>query len=141
MKIGIHFVICIAVAAIVVAAAALGYNAKFGSAAGEAKIVVSPASHDFGNMPQQAVEKVFDVRNTGSKMLEITRISTSCGCTTAEIDLNRIEPNGTARLTVRFDPNSMEPVVTGKVERVVYIRSNDPEQPELEIEIRAFVVG
>jgi hypothetical protein len=111
------------------------------SASGSARIEVAPERFDFGVIPQKTVEHEFQVKNTGNKALEILQVTTSCGCTTAEIDSELIQPNQTAKLIVRFDPNAMAEPVTGKVKRIVYIKSNDSSNPELEIELTAFVEG
>lgn len=109
--------------------------------AGNPEIRVVPPAYDFGKIPQKKVEHEFRVMNEGQETLEIEQITTSCGCTTAEIDSGKIEPGKTARLIVRFDPNAMEETVQGSVQRIVYIKSNDPERPEIEIEISAEVEG
>jgi len=108
------------------------------------RIAVSPRSYDFGVIPYRAVKKSFTIRNVGGSPLLITGISTSCGCTSAEIgstsaEIGREEllPGEKTELMVTFDPNLMEERLEGEVYRVVYVRSNDPRQPEVEIEIRA----
>lgn len=107
---------------------------------GEPAIQVSPASFDFGTIEPEAVEHVFSLKNVGGKPLEIQKISTSCGCTTAWVDLENVLPGQETVLHVKFDPNAMPETVVGNVLRVVYIKSNDPEMPELELEVTANVL-
>jgi hypothetical protein len=110
------------------------------TAAGEnPNIRVTPSSYDFGDMPKETVSHTFLVENTGSSQLIITQVSTSCGCTTAEVDSETIEPGQSTEMLVTFDPNLMDS--EGNVFRIVYIKSNDPEQPEIEVEIRANVIS
>jgi hypothetical protein len=103
------------------------------------RIQVVPSSYDFGEI-RGLVNHTFLVKNMGDGMLEISHVSTSCACTWADIHSRNIEPGGSTTLTVTYDPNFHEPPDSGNIFRVVYIKSNDPEQPEVEIEIRAEVV-
>ena len=103
----------------------------------EPKIEITPSFYDFGDIPYKLVEHTFSVKNTGKITLEITRISTSCGCTKGTIDKETINPGETANLLVTIDPNLMEEDIEGKIERIVYIKSNDPTQPEVEIQLTA----
>lgn len=101
------------------------------------RIEVLPSSYDFGVIPYRAVEKSFTVRNAGGSPLKIMGISTSCGCTRAELEREELLPGEETELLVTFDPNLMEEHLTGRIYRVVYIKSNDPERPEVEIELWA----
>lgn len=105
----------------------------------EPKIKVIPSSWDFGEMPYEKVEKVFTLKNTGNALLEIKGISTSCGCTNGIVEEETIMPGKSTNLLVTFDPNLMDEEVLGEALRVVYIKSNDPNQPEVEVKIRAEV--
>jgi hypothetical protein len=102
------------------------------------RIQVVPGSYDFGDISSTAVEYTFSVRNVGDAPLEIMDLSTSCGCTTVSISAERIVPGQAADLRVTFDPNYHG--TEGRVFRLVFIKSNDPVQPEVQLEIRANVV-
>lgn len=105
------------------------------------RIEVTPAFMDLGDVTEEGFNYTFTVRNTGSKDLVIDRVSTSCGCTSATIDSERIMPGGETGLRVTFNPKLMvNEEIKGKVSRIIFIRSNDPEKPELEIKITANVV-
>ena len=111
-----------------------------GAARGPAKIELSTAEFDFGTIPNSGpVRQVFQVRNTGQERLEIDGVSTSCGCTTAEVDNTRLLPGEAANLTVTYDPQ-VHGGETGEFLRVVYVRSNDPSTPEASLTIRVTVV-
>lgn len=118
-----------------------GSGGGVGGEGGVPKIQVMPSSYNFGDIPSKAVNHTFVVKNIGTSPLEIRRVSTSCGCTSAEISKETIFPNQEANLFVKFDPNLMEEKVEGEVLRIVYIKSNDPEQPEIEVELRANVMA
>jgi rhodanese-related sulfurtransferase len=93
--------------------------------------------YDFGVIPKSGgtVETRFPVRNTGNTALEIGTLTTSCSCTSASIESSLIEPGGSTNLTVVFDPDfHEEPLEIFK--RTVFIPSNDPNQPEVEVVIQ-----
>lgn len=101
-----------------------------------AKISFDRTIHDFGEMPQSAgiLDTTFTVTNIGKEVLTIGELSTSCGCTTAEISETSIQPGGSATLTVYFDPDfHNEP--SDKLTRTVFIPTNDPATPEAEVKI------
>ncbi len=107
---------------------------------GSPRIEVTPAFKDLGDVTKEGFNYTFTVRNTGSGELVIERVSTSCGCTSATIDRDTLEPGVETGLHVTFNPKLMEEEIRGKVSRIIFIRSNDPENPELEIKITANVV-
>lgn len=103
------------------------------------KIMVEPKVFDFGEVQRPAVvDHEFTVKNTGRETLEIRRVSTSCSCTTAKIDKKEIEPGEKAALVVTYDSGAMKHE-KGRIERIVYIKSNDPDNPQLEVTIYASV--
>ena len=108
-----------------------------GCASAPPRIVIEPAQQELGEVPQQLIELTFTVRNTGGQPLTIQKISTSCDCTTAEISSRDIPAGGTAELKVSLDPR--EDNLYGSVTRVVYLRSNDPNQPEAQAEFHALI--
>lgn len=106
------------------------------------RLEVTPAALDFGEIPP--TEKVvveYTVRNGGGSLLEILRVSTSCGCTTAEIEKTTLLPGETTPLRVTFDPQVMytEGLFEEEILRMIYLKSNDPERPEVEVELRGRV--
>ncbi len=101
------------------------------------RIMVEPASQELGEVPQQKIELVYTVRNDGGSDLEIEKISTSCDCTKAVIDRDKIAPGQSAVLTVTLDPT--EDNLYGDITRVIYLRSNDPETPEVSVEFHAII--
>jgi len=101
-----------------------------------ARIELSQDSFDFGDInPDEGIRtETFFVKNTGVLPLKITAISTSCGCTEAEVESDEIPPGEQTKLTVTYDP-SVHPGLTGKINRVVYIKSNDPFNEEIELNL------
>lgn len=101
------------------------------------QINIEPPLQDLGTQPQQLIDLVFEVKNTGNADLVIEKVSVSCECTTAELEKNTIPPGETAKLRVKFDP--AEENLFGDIQRIIYLRSNDPATPEAEAEFRVII--
>jgi len=101
------------------------------------RIVVEPVSQDLGEVPQEPLELTYTVRNEGGSPLRIEKVSTSCDCTKAAMERDTIPPGDSAELRVTLDPT--EDNLYGDLLRVVYLRSNDPDNPEVEVEFRVTI--
>jgi hypothetical protein len=125
--------------ALLVVGAGVGYD-RFRAAPSEPpRIAVTPAEFDFGEIgPKLAVSHVFTVTNTGGAPLDISGVSTSCGCTTAAIETTQLQPGESTALTVIFDPQAHNGA-TGRFLRLVYLRSNDPQTPEAQMKLQVTV--
>jgi hypothetical protein len=100
------------------------------------RIRVEPESFDFGNaLPGRTLRKEFTVKNSGDAVLELQNVSTTCGCTAAIAGESRIAPGRSTPLRVTLETRAY----SGKVERRVLVRSNDPETPLLEVKVSATV--
>ncbi len=110
-------------------------------AANQPRIEVFPKSWDFKEINYgEILEYTFKVKNLGKEVLEIRKVATSCACTTAEINKERINPNEEAELLVRYDTGAMSGShAKGNQERIIYIRSNDSLNPQIEVMIYAYV--
>lgn len=126
--------------AIILIAFSAVYGYYYISSKGVPSIEVSPLFKDLGDVTKEGFSYTFTVKNTGKKPLEIERVSTSCGCTLATIESEYIMPGESTGLLVTFNPKLMEEEIKGKITRIVFIKSNDPENPEFEIKITANVV-
>jgi hypothetical protein len=131
IAIGLILVIALA------AAVAVGY-AALPQASG--RIELSATTFDFGIIPNTGpVSQVFQVRNIGDGLLEISGVSTSCGCTTAEVGSQQLAAGESTDLTVTYDPLAHDGAL-GEFMRIVYIRSDDPGTPEASLTMRVTVV-
>jgi hypothetical protein len=119
-------------------------------------IDVSPTEYDFGDIPRGVSTATFQIWNSGEVDLKLTGVSTSCGCTSAVIkyngitspvfgmhnnpqDWNMIVLQGeTAVLEVSYD-SALHPD-SGFIERAIYIKSNDPFNPEVRVDLTANVM-
>lgn len=106
------------------------------------KIEIFPALYDFGEIEfGKIVNYIFKIKNSGNEILEIKRVATSCGCTTAKPSKTKINPGEEAELLVVYDTAAMGdgPHGTGSQERIIYIKSNDPANPQVDVTISAYV--
>lgn len=100
------------------------------------RIRVEPDGFDFGMAQQnKTLRKEFTLRNFGDAELVIEGVSTTCGCTAAITAEKHVEPGGSTQLRVTLETRSY----SGKVERQVLVRSNDPETPLLAVKVSATV--
>lgn len=106
------------------------------------KIEVTPDSFDFGQVKYgQVLEHRFKVKNQGKEVLEIKRLSTSCGCTTAQISRFQLKPGEEEELLVRYETAAMSGShAKGRQERIIYLKTNDPQNPQKEVMIFANVL-
>jgi len=119
----------------------LGAAAYAAATSGPGRIELSATEFDFGIVLNTGpVSHDFQVRNVGRGPLEITGVSTSCGCTTAEVATKRLERDQAATLRVTFDPQAHDGA-PGEYLRMVYVSSNDPATPEASLTIRVTVVA
>jgi hypothetical protein len=150
---GRRVVYAVVAVVILVAGSLLAYSMTSG---GSPEISVSPPNYDFGSITQREVSTTVQVRNDGDSDLVIEGISTSCGCTSAVLRVGgrssptfgmhdnpsgwseTLLPNQAALLDITYDA-TLHPD-NGPVLRIVYIKSNDPARPEVEVELTANVV-
>jgi uncharacterized cupredoxin-like copper-binding protein len=102
-----------------------------------AKIYLPETEHDFGKVENgKVVDYNFKIVNQGKSTLEIQDIKTSCGCTAAMVSNKSIEPGKDGTIKVELNTKGH----TGKMERTVTIKSNDPKVPTSTLTIYADVV-
>jgi len=135
-----HTRIAIAVV-VMLALGLLGTAAYVTATSGPGRIELSATNFDLGTIPNTGpVSHEFEVRNVGRGTLEITGVSTSCGCTKAEVQSRRLSRGESTVLRVTFDPQAHDGAL-GQFLRVVYVRSNDMAMPEASLTIRVTVVA
>ncbi len=119
------------------------------------KVEVKETIKDIGNikLKDESVTE-FQFKNTGTKPLQLSNITSSCGCTVGRIvyngkiskeygmhsksdDVVEIQPNSEATLKVIYRPYVMP--VYGLVEREVYMDTNDPANAKLSFKIKTIV--
>lgn len=105
------------------------------------KLVIPQDFWDFGRVgPTDVVDHTFVLKNEGEAPLTISRIYTTCGCTTAELSARVIPPGKVALLRLIFDAGYHD-VRGQRVRRGVIIENNDPRHSEAEVWAEAFVLA
>jgi hypothetical protein len=95
------------------------------------EVDLETAEFDFGDVVNGVImEKDLRVSNIGKTDLVVDTVTTTCGCTTANLDSMTIPAGGTATLHIEFDSGAHGPDLTGHIMRQVILFSNDPVQPE-----------
>lgn len=101
------------------------------------KIVISPMSHDMGDIKEgDKVTKVYTIKNEGSSILNIKDVKVSCGCTVAKPKKKDLEPGESTELEVTFNSSGKE----GKQNKSVYIENNDPANSNARVTFTANVL-
>jgi Protein of unknown function (DUF1573) len=100
------------------------------------RIRVEPETFDFGKaLPAKTLRKEFTLSNFGDAALVIENVSTTCGCTAALASDTKLAPGSSTVLRVTLETRSY----SGKLERQVLVRSNDPKTPLLTVKVSATV--
>jgi hypothetical protein len=149
------------VAAVIVIAliAAIYFYIPSEQVSGENPKAVLPdgAYHDFGSLTNPTdLTHVFSIRNDGEDTLVLSKIETSCHCTTASLVLNgqtngpfgmagdgspsgwneRIDPGESATLTVNYDTKFHGlPGDAGEQVRDIFVETNDSSNSRIKFEI------
>jgi hypothetical protein len=100
------------------------------------RIEASAPSYDFGTVLEGTpVKHNFTIRNTGQSDLIIGQVQTSCGCTVAKSDKQRLRAGEQTELPVTFDTRHEK----GRASRRIDVYTNDPTTPNLALEIHGVI--
>lgn len=112
-----------------------------GCSAGQPQIALDSETLELGEVVNgEVVTRDVTVFNRGAADLTVAAVVTSCGCTTATLEPMTIPAGGSGVLHVEFDSGAHGPELTGELIRQVFIASNDPERPEVVLEIEADIL-
>jgi hypothetical protein len=104
------------------------------AAARKPKIVFDQENWDFGKVKQgETLKHEFIFKNAGDGALNIQSVETSCGCTAALVSKKLLGPGQEGRVQVSFSTAGYG----GKVYKFVYLDSDDPSQPRVQLGIAA----
>jgi len=110
-------------------------------AGGEADILLEQQQLDLGQVRNGELRTMeVPVTNQGSGDLVIQAVTTSCGCTSAQVSPATLKPGESGSLLVSFDSGAHGPEELGPVLRQVFIASNDPDEPEVEFRFSADIL-
>jgi rhodanese-related sulfurtransferase len=105
------------------------------------EVVITPDNQDletvvYGDVPTTT----FTLTNFTPLPLKITRVSTSCGCTTAEVENEELGAYESTKVVVSFDPAvHKDDTDLGELTRTIYIDTDNPNFPKLTSTITANV--
>lgn len=103
-----------------------GNQPKTDAQNGTPQISFDDVSHNFGTIAQgEKVTHTFSFRNIGDGPLQITDVTTSCGCTASKYSLEPVAPGATGSVEIIFDSYSRE----GKQLKSASVWTNCGEQP------------
>ena len=119
-----------------------------------ASLVADTGQYDFGTIDINGgkVSTEFPVTNTGEEPIVIVDGTTSCACTSAEVeavgfDMHKgmaspvtIEPGETKIVSTTYDPLFHGPNGTGKITREVILKTNSVVTPEVRMRFAADVI-
>ncbi|MEK7615964.1 MAG: DUF1573 domain-containing protein [Patescibacteria group bacterium] len=120
---------------------------------GPSILTSSEMKYDFGtiSMKDGNISHLFTVTNTGTEAVTVSKLYTSCMCTTASIMNGTekvgpfgmpghagipsikvvLEPGASTQVEAIFDPNAHGPAGVGKIERVVILENSAGKPLEL----------
>jgi hypothetical protein len=105
-----------------------------GLALSQPKLSIDKTEIDLGRMCSgEKKEGNIIVRNTGNDTLRIFHVGTSCECTTVKSPKAFLLPGQSDDVEFEFSPSETQ----GKVERYVYINTNDPTLQYLSVKLIA----
>jgi hypothetical protein len=135
-------------------------KAALGKTSG-AKAKTPDLSYSFGNIPLKGglVKHAFPIKNTGTKVLTIANLATSCHCTKVYFEyknqkspkfgmkgygssdwIGKLKHSETGSIVAVFDPAYHGPQGAGPISRLVSAETNDPDHPYIEFSFSANVV-
>ncbi|MDR0698980.1 MAG: DUF1573 domain-containing protein [Tannerella sp.] len=70
--------------------------------------VIDSAVYDFGNINESdgLATHTFKIKNEGEKALVVTKVVTSCGCTSPDWTKEPIAPGQTGEIKITYDPTN-----------------------------------
>lgn len=103
----------------------------------KARITFESTTLDFGKIgPGTRHEGEFKFKNTGTDVLHISNINSPCGCTITKLKKTTYAPGESGVIEVTFTDKVRMP---GKQAKEIYVRSNDSENPRVELHVMAEV--
>lgn len=89
----------------------------------------------------QVGQAEFTFTNNTANPLKITRVSTSCSCTKAQIEKEILDPYESTKVKVSFDPSvHKDDHDLGDITRTIYIETDNVNFPEISADITATVI-
>ncbi len=113
-----------------------------GCSSAKPKLFIEQTELDLGDVVNgDIISRDIVVSNDGDAELVVASVSTSCGCTTAQLDPMTLAPGQRGTLHIEFDSGAHGPDLTGTLVRQVFINAADPDLPEGMVELTANIVA
>ncbi len=92
--------------------------------------------YDFGEVAQgDKVTHSFRFKNSGDELLEISSVSSSCGCTAALLSSKRIAPGEMGEIRATFDSSRFR----GQITKTITLNNNSPLHPQVQFKLKGIV--
>ena len=103
-----------------------------------AVIVVQEDEYDFGvAIEGTVISHAFMIENQGDEVLDISRVWSSCGCTTTELADTALDPGDIRRIVADVDTSGFG---GSTISKTIHVESTDPERSEIILTITGKVV-
>jgi len=100
------------------------------------KIELNKYVYNFGKIENgQKLSAKFSVKNTGKSDLEIYNVESACNCVSLNLQKNKLKPTESGTLELIYSPYGKNEIMD-----VVYLKTNDLQNPSLKIELHATIV-
>lgn len=100
------------------------------------RLVCDDPVHDFGTVDGKTpASHTFQIRNDGDADLVIKKVHAPCGCTTFRLENKTLAPGAELALPVTLSLSGRK----GPQQKSVYLETNDPATPTLQITMRGVV--
>jgi len=105
-------------------------------------VMLQPNSQDLGTVIYGDIATTtFTLTNNTPQPLNITKVSTSCSCTSATVEKESLEPYESTSVNVSFDPAiHKDDTDLGDLTRTIYIETDNPNFAKMAVDITATVV-
>ncbi len=101
-----------------------------------AGLVCTNSTHDYGTVSSAStVSHVFEVQNTGTNTVKITRVRKTCGCTTASASKKILTPGDTSEIHMHLSLKGRY----GKQRKAMYVHTDSLETPWVRLEMKGIV--
>lgn len=101
------------------------------------KITSLSQEHNFGNIVEGSiVEHEFTIINDGDSELHLIKVSSSCGCTAAKPEKEKLQPGESTEIKVTFNSKSRY----GKQKKYIYVFTNDKSNTRYRLVILSNVI-
>jgi hypothetical protein len=103
---------------------------------GAPHVAVDQPAFNFGTIAQgKKIDHIFALKNSGDATLTIGQVSTSCGCTVANVSSRSIVPGQSGEIKATFNSANF----TGSISKSIYVHTNDPGRPVYTLTIKGTV--